>query len=212
MLGLVSQIAQVLMLRELLMVFHGNELTIGIILCFWLAWVGCGSFLGFLVIRKQGRAVLCFTLSSAALLLFLPWTIYLIRILRSFFSLAPGAWLSLGDTVLSCFLLMGPVCMLLGAQFIFLSRIWREKDGTTDVSGAAKTYMGEATGNMLGGLLFTLALVHLFSSMTTALMICLLMLFSAGLLTSGTAPYSGLLKKRHVFLFNLQDYVFSSAP
>lgn len=32
MLGAVSQLAQVLFLRELLMVFHGNELSIGIIL------------------------------------------------------------------------------------------------------------------------------------------------------------------------------------
>jgi|GEM_PF-5988089 len=32
MLGATSQIAQVLFLRELLMVFHGNELSIGIIL------------------------------------------------------------------------------------------------------------------------------------------------------------------------------------
>ncbi|MCX8125953.1 MAG: hypothetical protein N3E40_02240, partial [Dehalococcoidia bacterium] len=44
--GAVCQVSQVVLLRELLMVFHGNELSIGIILAAWLAWGGIGSRLG----------------------------------------------------------------------------------------------------------------------------------------------------------------------
>jgi hypothetical protein len=39
-LGIVCQIGQIVLLRELLMVFHGNELSLGIILAAWMVWVG----------------------------------------------------------------------------------------------------------------------------------------------------------------------------
>ena len=39
--GVSSVIAQVILLRELLVVFYGNELSIGIILAGWLLWEAC---------------------------------------------------------------------------------------------------------------------------------------------------------------------------
>lgn len=42
-LGIVSQLMQIVFLRELLMVFHGNELSFGIILAAWMLCVGTGS-------------------------------------------------------------------------------------------------------------------------------------------------------------------------
>ncbi len=184
MLGIVSQTAQVLLLREFLMVFHGNEMSMGIILCAWLAWVGAGSRLGWVIIRRTGRPVLLLGLSALGVFISLPGTIFLIRILRGFFRMPPGAYLSLWEITLSCFLIMGPVCLLLGAQFVFLSRIWREKSNLADASGAAYTYMSEAAGNMLGGLLFTLFLVHFFNSFQTAFAVSILMLVPALLMTS----------------------------
>jgi spermidine synthase len=55
MLGVLSQVAQVALLRELLMVFHGNELSIGIIFSAWLAWVGIGSAAGSTCCRAPTR-------------------------------------------------------------------------------------------------------------------------------------------------------------
>jgi spermidine synthase len=169
-LGLVSQVAQVLFLRELLMVFHGNELSIGIILASWLAWVGAGSRLGALLSARSHNPIFLLTLSAAAILLLLPATIWLIRGLRGFFDLLPGAYISLPDIAVSSFLLPAPVCLLLGAQFVWLSRVWRESSRAEGVSGAGKTYVVEAAGNMLGGLLFTFLLVHHQNSFQSAVM------------------------------------------
>ena len=52
MLGAVCQVGQVLLLRELLIVFHGNELSIGLILAAWLAWVGVGSRMGAVLVDR----------------------------------------------------------------------------------------------------------------------------------------------------------------
>lgn len=160
MLGTVSQIAQVLFLRELLMVFHGNELSIGLILAAWMAWVGTGSRLGAVLVDRVHRPLYLLLLNAAGMVLILPVTVLLIRSLRRFFDILPGAYLSLSDMTLSCMMVMAPACLLLGAQFVLLSRIWREADQAVDTSGAGKTYICEAAGNMLGGILFTFMIVH----------------------------------------------------
>ncbi|MBS3897967.1 MAG: fused MFS/spermidine synthase [Dethiobacter sp.] len=176
MLGVVSQIAQVLFLRELLMVFHGNELSIGIILAVWLAWVGAGSHLGsFLSVRSKNPFRLLI-LCTAGILPLLPATIWLIRGLRRFFNVLPGAYLTLTDMALSAFLVLAPACLLFGIQFVLLSRLWRERSAAGDTSAAGKTYLAEAAGNMLGGLAFTFLLVHYLNSFQATFMAGLLLL------------------------------------
>jgi spermidine synthase len=175
-LGTVSQIGQVLFLRELLMVFQGSELSIGIILSAWLFWVGVGSHLGASLVDRLGRPLLLLTLSAVGIVLTLPATILFIRGLRLAFTGLPGSQLSLFDMTAASFLLTAPVCLLLGGQFVLLSRVWRESDEVQDATGAGKTYVGEAVGNMAGGLLFTFLIVHLLNSFQSAFLIALVML------------------------------------
>jgi len=183
MLGTVCQIGQVLLLRELLMVFHGNELSIGLILAAWLVWVGTGSRLGAVLVERTNRPIFLLVLSVAGVLLTLPATILLIRGLRGFFDVIPGAYLSLIDMTISCFLLMAPTCLLLGAQFVLLSRVWRESDRAEDTSSAAKTYVGEAAGSVIGGILFTFLMVHYVNSVQSAVIAAMLMLAAILLMT-----------------------------
>ncbi|UCC17190.1 MAG: fused MFS/spermidine synthase [Dehalococcoidales bacterium] len=175
-LGAVCQIGQVVLLRELLMVFHGNELTIGIILAAWLAWVGVGSRFGAVLIERVNRPVFLLILNVVGVLPTLTVTILLIRGLRGFFDIIPGAYLSLPDMTISCFILMAPVCVLLGAQFVLLSRVWRESDRIVDTSSAGKTYLVEAIGSVVGGVLFTLIMVHYLNALQSAILACMLML------------------------------------
>ncbi len=183
MLGIVSQVGQVLLLRELLMVFHGNELSIGLVLAAWLFWVGIGSRFGAGLVERTGRPLSLLAVSAGVLMAVLPATIFFIRGLRGFFDIAPGAYLSILDMIISCFLLMAPVCLLLGAQFVLLSRVWRESEQAVDTVGAGKTYVGEAAGNMLGGLLFTFLMVRYLNSFQSALLVGLVMVASVAFIT-----------------------------
>ncbi|MDI6782912.1 MAG: fused MFS/spermidine synthase [bacterium] len=45
-LGIIATIGQILLLRESLVLFYGNELCIGLMLAGWLLWVALGSFIG----------------------------------------------------------------------------------------------------------------------------------------------------------------------
>jgi spermidine synthase len=177
-LGVTSQLGQVLFLRELLMVFHGNELAIGIVLAAWLVWVGIGSLLGPRLLRHSaswGRWILG---TAAALSLLLPGTILIIRNLRAFFDVLPGAYLSVLDMAVASFLVMAPACLLLGVQFLLVSRAWRESDLAEDTSGASKAYVGEAAGNMLGGVVFTFFMVRHLNALQSAAVAGVVMLMA----------------------------------
>ena len=187
-LGLVCQLVQITLLRELLMVFHGNEIAIGLILACWMLWVGLGSRLGAIVAERTRRAPSLLTWNAAAVLALLPATLVVIRGLRGFFDVMPGAYLSLWDMAVSCVLVMAPVCLLLGAQFVLLARVWREDIRAMDTAGVDRTYVGEATGNIAGGMLFSFLLVHYLGSFHTVLLAGVVMLAAVLWLIWGAAP------------------------
>jgi len=182
MLGTVAQTGQILFLREFLMAFHGNEFLIGLILSTWLAWVGVGSYLGAYLADRFNRPLFLLMLNAAGVLLALPATVFFIRNLRWFFDVLPGAHLSLLDMSISSFLLLAPVCILLGIQFVLLARVWRESEQATDTSSAGKTYVGEAVGGVLGGILFTFLMVHYLNSVQIAVLAGMVMLFAIWLI------------------------------
>lgn len=170
-LGVVGQIGQVVLLRELITVFHGNELSMGIILGAWMMWVGTGSLLAGHRAGHRARTNRNIASSTSAISLIgtilpvlLPATIIAVRMLRSFFDVQPGAYLSIPDMTVSVFLVTAPTGLLLGSLFVLLARAWRIRDGMADERGAGKTYITEALGNAVGGVLFSLLLVNHLSS------------------------------------------------
>ncbi len=175
-LGIVGQLAQVMLLREFLMVFHGNELSIGIILASWMIWVGIGSRGGAALVDRTGRPLALVMVTALGILALLPVTVLAIRLVRGAFDVVPGAYLSFVDTAIACLILMAPVCVLLGAQFVVLARLWRESHSATDTIGADRTYAVEATGNIIGGVLFTFVLVHVTNAFQAAVLSGALML------------------------------------
>ncbi len=167
-LGTVSQVGQALVLRELLMVFHGNELAIGLILASWLFWGAVGCRTGTILVERSSNLSRLLFISVLLIAIALPVTILLIRGLRGFFDILPGASLSLADIAVSSFILTIPVCIPLGAQFVILTRIWRESEQSHDTSGASKTYIWEAAGHMIGGIVFTFVLVTYCTALQSA--------------------------------------------
>lgn len=168
-LGIASQIVQVVFLRELLMVFHGSELSLGVILAAWMIWVGAGSRLGG---RIAGRFRDPFFPAAAVSVLAVATpaaTIAFIRALRFFFTIDTGAYFSVFEMAVSSIAVMAPTGLLLGVQFVLLARLWRTGDKADDTSGAEKAYIGEAAGNLAGGILFSFVLVHFFNAFQAVL-------------------------------------------
>lgn len=186
-LGILSQVVQIVFLRELLMVFHGNELSLGIILAAWMLWVGAGSRAGASLARRLAVTPSTVAAIAIATVMLSAISVFFIRILRSFSTIETGAHFSVFDMTLSCVVVMAPTGLLLGVQFVMLARSWRETDRATDTSGAEKTYAGEACGNIIGGILFSFLLVHVLNAFETVLITGGLMIAAILLLAARTA-------------------------
>ncbi|TVR58095.1 MAG: spermine synthase [Spirochaetaceae bacterium] len=188
-LGGVCQVGQVLVLREFLMVFHGNELSFGVVLAAWMLWVGVGSRCSARILERRigARSVLSACSCLAAVLL--PATIIAIRVLRAAFTVTPGTYLSILDMVVSAVAVVAPLCLVLGAIFVAISRLAREAVFSVGTVGAGRTYIGEAIGNSIGGIIFSLLAVRYLGPLTTAVAASIVLAAGAGFAASGDARF-----------------------
>jgi len=146
-LGLASLLLQLTALRELLTVFSGNELDIGITLSVWLVSVGLGSLAG-----SRLRLRNSFALSFLLVALAAEPTIIGIGYIRPLLGLGYGEAASLGGTFIGTAAILFPLCFLLGLQF---PRAVTFRGGSRP---AAEVYALEAIGAFMGGVVFTFAL------------------------------------------------------
>ncbi len=162
-LGVSSLISQVLLIRELMIVFYGNEFFIGWTLFSWLFWVGAGSLLATRWIRDTGdsaRPLEPRTPCAAAtgqppdgdtahgvrgstargliachvlIALALPLELFLLRASRFVVGAIPGEIPNLLPSLGYAFLALAPFCLVLGIQFVVGARTWNSE---TPGSGA----------------------------------------------------------------------------
>jgi spermidine synthase len=178
--GFVSLLLQIIVLRELLTVFSGNELDMGITLALWLVSVGFGSLAGSNVKRRSA-----FGLSFMVVALLSLPTLLGIGYIRPSLGLALGESASLGGTFVSTALVLFPLCFSLGFQFPLAVRYWREKRApeADRPTPAPLVYGLEAAGAFLGGMLFTFVLSGRVGPMPLVLALALFyMVFSVSIL------------------------------
>jgi spermidine synthase len=178
--GFVSILLQITVLRELLTMFSGNELDMGITLALWLVSVGLGSLAGSNVKRQSW-----FGLSFLAVAMLSLPTLIGISCIRPALGLTLGESASLGGTFISTAVTLFPLCFSLGFQFPLAVRYWRLKKlpEAGRPTPAPLVYGLEAAGAFLGGMLFTFVLSGRVGPMPLVLALALFyMIFSVSIL------------------------------
>lgn len=179
--GFTCLFTQVVLTRELLIAFLGNEISIGIIFACWLLLIALGSGgIGKLADRlRLGFGALAMTQLLLAILL--PLEILFARSARGGF-LLPGQVVPPHQMLISSFLVLMPVCLISGFQFALGCRLAAhgEKGETGAVHGAAWVYWLEAIGNILAGLTFHYYVADHLQSLRTMVLLSLVNSVSAG--------------------------------
>ena len=186
--GFSFTVTQGLLVRELLVAFFGNELSIGLILGNWLILEAIGSgLLGRLADRWRGRAPPFATL-QVLFALFLPLCLYAAYTSRRLAGAIPGEGVGLIPMSWSSLLILAPLALVDGAMFAFGCRAYAALTGD-EAPAIGQVYVYEAAGAIAGGIVFTYLLIPLLYSLQIVLLLSLLNLLSAGLLlvTSGAA-------------------------
>ena len=149
-LGYVSIMAQLILLREFVKTLHGNELFIGIFLSLWMVLAATGA-------RTGANSRVKISLSKLlGVLLFMgtvPLVIYLALILITRFLFLPGYEPGMLPSITTMVLLTGPVALSSGFLFAYVSK------SVIQGKGDGSYYRLDSLGSLLAGFLFGLVLV-----------------------------------------------------
>ncbi|MFO7849033.1 MAG: fused MFS/spermidine synthase [Spirochaetia bacterium] len=165
--------AEILLLRELLIVFSGNELSIGLILANWLILEAFGCYcLGRTVERCRNKPAM-FALLGILFALSLILTVFPLRNLKQIIGVSIGETVGLLPIFYSSFLILLPVSVLHGALFTYGCRIYALFSGKERTS-AGSVYVYETLGTLIGGVVSTYLFVRYLHTFQTASLILLL--------------------------------------
>jgi len=159
--GFTAIIAQVLLMRELLVVFYGNELALGVMLANWLLWTALGaSVLGRWATRAGTPRKLVAGL-EVLLAFALPITLLAVRVSKAVCQSVPGEILGPVPMFLTSCVTLSLFCAASGGLFAAGSRLFADMSGTSTAASTGAVYLLEAAGSAVGGLAASLALVRL---------------------------------------------------
>ncbi|MDP3143524.1 MAG: hypothetical protein Q8N14_06305 [Candidatus Omnitrophota bacterium] len=192
--GFIAIIMQIVIIRELLVVFNGNELTIGIILAIWLILQATGSGLLGKLFKKTRKIEEAYILLQLLTLLTLPMCILLARLSRNLFGLLPSELITLPQMFLYSLLATALFSIFDGMQFSLGCRLAHNLN-KHDIHAAGHVYILEAVGMLLGGIVFTFLLLPRFNSLQ--------IVFLLGFLNILSALFLGFTIRERKFLFTL---------
>ncbi|MFH1288421.1 MAG: fused MFS/spermidine synthase [bacterium] len=162
-LGFCVFLSQIVVIRELFVIFYGNELSLGIIFFFWLLGNGLGSLLSKKIIFKLKNPSLIFAVSQIFLFFILFVIIFLIKSGIILNKPAHGEIIGPATMILNSFIFITPFCLLTGFLFPLACQI-----ENTFLNKPAKsvgyTYMLDALGAGFAGIIGSLILIKFLST------------------------------------------------
>ncbi|MFH1507080.1 MAG: hypothetical protein ABIG46_01440, partial [Candidatus Omnitrophota bacterium] len=161
-LGFTSMVGQIIIIRELIVVFYGNELSLGAILASWLFWVAFGSFaLGRLTDRLKPRQSLLANLQLITALA-LPLNLVLIRNIKSILKIPAGQIIDFVPILGASFVSLSFICAILGFTFVLISKYSAGKTLNPSL-GIGRIYLVEGLGASIGGVIYSFFLIKTLS-------------------------------------------------
>ena len=178
-LGSTSIVSQVILLREFMAVFSGNELVIGLVMANWMILTGFGAYLGKFRLRiKNAFTIVVYGLLLISVLPFV--TAFLISFLKNIV-FPIGAMISMYQIFFASLLLLIPFCLVSGFMFTFITTRFSE---IRNQSETGTIYGFESVGSIIGGLVSGMLFIFVFSSIESLLVLAIvngLVLFLIGL-------------------------------
>ncbi len=153
-LGASALTTQLILMRELLATFNGNELSIAIILGNWLLLSGIGSYIG----RHSPINKSSFSISGFLhiLIAFTPiLDLFIIRLLRDEIFIK-GSLIGITEMVAFSFILLLPFCIISGFFLVIACEI------ASGRHSIGKIYISDSIGSVIGGVFFSFLLIQLF--------------------------------------------------
>lgn len=205
--GFTAMAAQIVLMRELLVVFHGNEISMGFILAGWLIWGSFGSGLLGRFATKVKSKTYAFSLCEFALAVLLPLSILAIRSLKDILNFGPGEMIGFLPMALSSLIILAPTCSLLGLMFSLACRLY-ERPLKSPATKIGTVYILEAIGSLIGGLLISFLFIRLFQPFEIMGILSLINIIAALVLLASSQEARNKPLSTAIFILSLIAIIF----
>jgi spermidine synthase len=158
--GFSAVIGQIVLMRELMVVFSGNEISLGIMLATWLFWTAAGSILCGSLALRESRARQTVAVLECLLGLSLPLTVWALRASKSLFQAVPGELVGLVPVLLASLVCLSVFCAVGGALFVAVARMYGHECSVSARDAVSAAYLLEAAGSGLGGIVASFVLLR----------------------------------------------------
>lgn len=162
-LGISSVMSQLVIIREFLGVFGGNELTVGVVLGTWTLLTGGGSYLGKRLPRKY--TVLIGSQLGVGVLPFVQ--LFLLRVTKNLLFIQ-GELVDLTRIFVWSFILLAPFCLVAGSFLVLACNLYSQERKASDIG---RVYIIDSLGDISGGALFSFVLIYVFNQFQIAYVI-----------------------------------------
>ncbi len=177
--GISGQVAQIILIREFLIVFSGNEFYVGLVLSNWLLLEATGAFFSMRILRRR-LSIEGFIFAILIFCVALSFSILLVRILKPTLNVSIAEMMGLESAFLSSLFILSFVSGVHGALFVYTAAIYKAFSGK-EREAAGIVYSYETVGTVAGGIVATYIFVSFFDSFRVVAIIsffnCLLCLF-----------------------------------
>jgi len=179
--GITATVAQVVAMRELVVVFYGNELLLGLLLASWLLCTAGGSALAGRVAHRLSRSNCAFALMQMGVAVVLPLTVLAARASLLAWGKSQGQVIGLLPMLLTPPVVIGPLCLLLGFLYTLGCKA-SAAHSTRDSLAIGRVYVLESIGATVGGLAASFVLIRYLHTLQITALLGSLNLISATLL------------------------------
>lgn len=185
--GFATGIGQIVVLRELLILFYGNELSTGLVLTAWLVWTAVGSSIGGGIAHRFPLRPAVHGLGLLLLACLLPATLLWLRSARLLWSIPLGELVGPGLMIAVSLTTTGAFCTVSGCMFAWCWHVYVcASPEEPRVPQPIMIYLGEALGAAAGGLFFYFVLLPYGSNFTA---ICVTAVATSGLVLLFVRPW-----------------------
>src|ERR1035437_7460304 len=138
--GFSAVIGQIVLMRELIVVFSGNEISLGIMLASWLFWTAIGSSVSSRLQLGANHARSVVAVIECLLGLSLLPTIWLLRASRSLFQTVPGELVGPLPMIITSLVCLSIFCVLSGSLFVAATRMYAQSCGVSARIASSSAY------------------------------------------------------------------------
>lgn len=158
--GFTAVVGQIVLMRELIQVFNGNEIALGMLLATWLLWTSVGSAVASAARLGQRRPRLTVAMLEGLLAASLPATIWAVRNAKALFQTVPGELVGAVPMLVTSLVCLSVFCVASGALFAVAARMVERECALSPRAAASTAYLLEAAGSAMGGILASVVLVR----------------------------------------------------